>query len=224
MLYRGVFFDIDGTLLGLRPEPEVFYQQVCQEYGLGCAPEKRAHSRAVALDFIGQHGLDYGDDERVMWRAANREVFLYLGAGERAAECAARFQLLFYQRTEQYLFPDVLPALRGLHTRGYVLGALTGRLYSNEGALADLGIRPYFAFYLYAGELGVQKPDPRMYDEALARTGLSAGAVVLVGDQPADVEGARSVGMMPVLITRGEAASAGEVRQVNDLRELLEWL
>ena len=224
MPYRGVFFDVDGTLLGQRPEPELFYLQVCQEYGLDCAAEKLARSRVVAMEFVEQHGLDYGDDERAMWRAANREVFLHLGAGERAAECAARFQTLFYQETEQYLFPDVLPALQGLHARGYELGALTGRLYSNESTLIDLGIRPYFAFYLYAGELGVQKPDPRMYRGALARAGLPAEAVVLVGDQPADVEGARSVGMTPVLIVRGEAAAAGDVRQVNDLRELLTWL
>jgi putative hydrolase of the HAD superfamily len=224
MPYRGVLFDVDGTLIGLRPEPEAFYLQVCQEYGLACSAEKMARSRAVALGFVNQHGLDYGDDEREMWRAANREVFLHLGAGEKAAECAARFQVLFSRGTEQFLFPDVMPTLAGLHARGYLLGALTGRLYSNEALLVQLGVRPYLAFYLYAGELGVLKPDPRMYREALARARLPAELVVLVGDQPADVDGARSVGITPVLLARQQAAAPGDVARVTDLRELLLWL
>ncbi len=224
MSYRGVFFDVDGTLIGLRPEPEVFYRQVCAERGLPWT-EAGLQARAVVMRFLNAHGLEYIGDERGFWRAANRQVFLYLGAGEDAAACAARFQELFYAGAEEYCFPDVLPTLQGLRARGYLLGALTGRLYSNEGTLVELGLRPYFAFYLYAGELGVLKPDPQLYHEALGRAGLPAAAVVLVGDQPADVEGAHGVGMTPLLVARaGAEAWADSVRQVSDLRQLLPWL
>ena len=219
MPFLGLFFDIDGTLLGLRPAPEVFYRQVCQEFELDCVGLPGA--RAVAVRFVEAHGLEYLADEPAMWRAANREVFLYLGAGDQAAACASRFQALFYAGTEQYLYPDVLPALAGLRARGYLLGAITGRLHSGERVLVELGVRPYLAFYLYAGELGVQKPDPRLYREALARAGLPAAAVLLVGDRPDDVVGARSVGLTPVLVARGRQAAGGEVWQVSDLRELL---
>lgn len=223
MSYGGILFDVDGTLLGLYPEPEVFYRQVCAEYGLPWT-EAASGARAVAMRFLNAHGLEYLDDERGFWLAANREVFLSLGAGEDAAACAARFQELFYAGAKEYCFPDVLPTLRGLRARGYLLGALTGRLYSSEAALVELGLRPYLAFYLYAGELGVLKPDPRLYREALARAGLPAAEVVLVGDQLADVEGARSVGMTPVLVVRSGAEARGDVRQVSDLRQLLPWL
>ena len=219
--FRGVFFDVDGTLVGLRPEPEVFYRQVCQEFGLQCPQERLGQARRVTLSFVNEHGLDYLDDERGMWRAANRQSYLYLGAGERAGECAARFQELYYQGSEEYLYPDVLPTLEGLREGGCLLGALTGRLHSSEELLVRLGVRSYFSFYLYAGELALLKPDPRMYRTALERAGLPASAVLLVGDQPSDVEGACSVGMTPLIIARSGQRQAEGVPHLSDLRELL---
>ncbi len=221
--YRGVFFDIDGTLLGVRPEPEVFYEQVCQEVGVDCT-ERLTQARSIALDFFHQHGLAYLHDERKMWWEANRRVFSFLGLGDRAADCATRFQALFYRSSEQFLYPDVKPALEGLRERGYLMGALTGRLHSSENVLRALEVRPFFAFYLYAGELGVLKPDPRLYQTALQRAGLPPASIVLVGDHPSDVQGARSVGLTPVLIARGQRAHHGDVKQVSDLQELLPWL
>lgn len=224
MTFQGVFFDIDGTLVGLRPPPEVFYLRVCREFGLDCTEEQLARARGVALDFMRRHGLGYLDDERGMWRAANRHVYLYLGAGERAGNCAARFQELFYQEMEEYLFPDVLPTLDGLSARGYLLGALTGRLHSSEALLVQLGVRSCFSFYLHAGELGVLKPDPRIYALALERAGLPASSVVLVGDHTSDVEGAQSVGITPVVVAREGRRQAEYVLHLTDLRELLPWL
>ena len=224
MPFRGVFFDVDGTLIGVCPPPEAFYKEVCQEHGLECA-EALAQARAVALGFFHRHGLNYLDDEAGMWREANRQVFLYLGAGEQqAGVCADRFQDLFREGARSHLYPDVLPTLQGLRERGYPLGALTGRLHSSEDMLKGLGIRPYFALYLYAGELGVLKPDPRMYRVALERIGLPAEAVALVGDHPSDVEGARSVGITPVCIVRDHLIPTEDVPRLADLRELLSWL
>jgi HAD superfamily hydrolase (TIGR01509 family) len=222
--FQGVFFDIDGTLVGLRPAPEVVYEEICQEYGLGCSKERIAQARQVALSFVGRHGLEFLGDESAMWHQANRRVFLHLGAGDRAAECSTVFQERFGKQVEEFPLSDVIPTLEGLQQRGYLLGALTGRLHSSEDMLIQIGLRPFFEFYLYAGELGVLKPDPRMYREALKRARLSATAVVLVGDNAQDVKGARSVDMTPVIIARDGQVWAEKVRHITDLRDLLGWL
>ncbi|MBN1485075.1 MAG: HAD-IA family hydrolase, partial [Chloroflexia bacterium] len=106
---------------------------------------------------------------------------------------------------------------------GLLLGALTGRLHSSEALLARLGLRRYFSFYLYAGELGVFKPDPRMYQEALRRSRLPAAEVLLVGDRASDVRGARSMGLASLLICREGAPPAADAPSLSDLRELLDW-
>ena len=44
-------------------------------------------------------------------------------------------------------------------------------------------------------EVGAMKPEPRIYQEALRRSGLPAGACVFIDDRAGNVEGAKRVGM-----------------------------
>lgn len=48
-------------------------------------------------------------------------------------------------------------------------------------------------------QVEAMKPDPRMYQEALRRSGLPARACLFVDDRPANVEGAARLGMHAVL-------------------------
>lgn len=52
-----------------------------------------------------------------------------------------------------------------------------------------------------SGSVGVEKPDPRIFDFALDSLGLSPESVWYVGDTPAfDVTGARRAGLVPILM------------------------
>ena len=46
--FRGILFDVDGTLVGLRPAPEILYREVCREVGLDCPKELLSRARRVA--------------------------------------------------------------------------------------------------------------------------------------------------------------------------------
>jgi len=53
-------------------------------------------------------------------------------------------------------------------------------------------------------EVGVEKPDPRIFGLALARAGLAPGEAAYVGDlYSVDVRGARAAGMGAVLLDPG---------------------
>ena len=75
-----------------------------------------------------------------------------------------------------------------------------------------------------SAEHGYLKPHPSIFHEALQRAGVRADASVMVGDSVAhDVEGARGVGMRPVLLHRAEGsapASAVDVPVIRTLAEL----
>lgn len=55
-----------------------------------------------------------------------------------------------------------------------------------------------FDEFIVSYQVGVMKPDPRIYQEALRRSALPAGACLFVDDRPANVEGAARLGIHAV--------------------------
>jgi putative hydrolase of the HAD superfamily len=84
-----------------------------------------------------------------------------------------------------------------------------------------------------SGELGVAKPDPRIFAHAVERFGLAADEVVYVGDRIlVDALGAAAAGLIGVWIDRegtgwaeyeAEAQAAG-IHRISSLAELPELL
>jgi putative hydrolase of the HAD superfamily len=64
-----------------------------------------------------------------------------------------------------------------------------------------MGLFEFFDFTLVAGEVNAWKPDPRIFQEALQRTGSRPDKTLYVGDNYfADVVGSRRAGLRPVLL------------------------
>ncbi len=76
--------------------------------------------------------------------------------------------------------------------------------------LARHGMARLFDAVVVSGAIGVKKPDPKVFRPALQQTGLEVHEVCYVGDADEDVIGARAAGLRPILIRRGDA-SAGSV-------------
>jgi len=100
-------------------------------------------------------------------------------------------------------YPDSLPELDRL-AQTYRLG-----LISNTSRPAFDRLRQQyrlderFDVMLPSYEIGILKPDPRMFEEALRRAGVAANEAVMVGDSPLDdFEAAQAVGINAVLIDR----------------------
>jgi putative hydrolase of the HAD superfamily len=55
-----------------------------------------------------------------------------------------------------------------------------------------------FDEFIVSYQVGVMKPDPRIYQEALRRSGLPPGACLFVDDRPANVQGAARLGIHAV--------------------------
>jgi len=84
------------------------------------------------------------------------------------------------------------------------------------------GLDLHFDHITVSGDLGIEKPDPRIFGPSLAATGLEASEVIYLGDSREDIEGAKKAGMRPVLIDRAgdsglEAVKIGRLEEILDL-------
>jgi epoxide hydrolase-like predicted phosphatase len=94
--------------------------------------------------------------------------------------------------------PATCDLLRRLHTR-YPLYLLSDTNEIHFGYVRQtVKTLSVFDEFIVSYQVGVLKPDPRMYREALRRSGLPAEACVFVDDRPSNVEGAARVGIQAV--------------------------
>ena len=117
------------------------------------------------------------------------------------------------------IFPDVRPALE-LLARRYRLGLLSN---SNSYA-SDLGIDDLVSFEVFSQDnLGIEKPDPRLFKVALREAGCEPSELLHVGDSlENDVAGAKAVGSKAVWINRGFDEWDGSAEPDVEIRSLLE--
>lgn len=115
--------------------------------------------------------------------------------------------------------PRVLAALRA---RGVTLGVVSnsdGRIFS---VLDRCGITGFFDVIIDSHEVGVEKPDPRIFDFALSKAQARPEEALYVGDiYSIDVVGAQHARIQPVLIDSVGCYATADCTRIQHLRELL---
>ncbi|MFD1470460.1 HAD family hydrolase [Hymenobacter caeli] len=124
--------------------------------------------------------------------------------GVGAAEVPAIAQA-HYGRYQQLRRP--LPGARALLEAlkpHYRIGVVTNnRTVEQVDKLRHLGLEPFVDVLITSEDVGVPKPDPRIFQAALARLGARPAEAVLVGDNwTADAVGALGAGIRPVWLNR----------------------
>ena len=130
------------------------------------------------------------------------------------------FEVFFEERNRVDLYLDVLPALEWLSAR-YPLVAVT----NGNADLGKVGLDEFFVASIQAREVGVPKPQRRIFDVAVEKAGVPHARILHVGDDPrTDVEGAREAGLQTAWVNRkGEGWPADITHPdlvVSDLEEL----
>lgn len=101
------------------------------------------------------------------------------------------------------LIPGAGQLLRELHSRGMPLALVAdGRPGTYRNVLRQHGVYDLFDAFAISEEVGVEKPDARMFEHALRHLGIAPqayGRVVMVGNNLArDVCGANRLGLISV--------------------------
>jgi putative hydrolase of the HAD superfamily len=147
--------------------------------------EQGASAPADALP-IGPSAASRPEDDKLWWRDVVRRVLAACGEEPGDVVFDSLFEDLyahFAQPGVWALYPEAAAVLDALHG-AYRLGMVSNfdrRLYP---VLEHLGIRHCFDAIVISSELGVDKPDRRIFDAALARLGVAPRETVHAGDDP----------------------------------------
>jgi putative hydrolase of the HAD superfamily len=97
---------------------------------------------------------------------------------------------------------DMEATLDALASQGLRLGLITnGRIAVQEPKIAAMELKRWLDPILISEAAGMEKPDVRIFEIAVARLGIAAAETWFVGDHPHfDMEGARNAGMAGVWI------------------------
>ena len=106
----------------------------------------------------------------------------------------------------------VLARLRALRAEGWKVAVVTNGEAGVQAAKVDcLGLRPLLDACCVSGELGIRKPDPRIFERAAERCGEALSQACMVGDGEVDVLGARGVGIPCIWLHRGRTWTRTDV-------------
>ena len=113
------------------------------------------------------------------------------------------------------------PLLRRLAGR-FRLGVISNSYGNMPALLAEAALAP-FEIVLDSAAVGLAKPDPALYELALARLGVAPASVLHVGDSwERDVVPAHAVGMRTAWLARPEVTTPAEPPNVWRLASLLD--
>ncbi|HEX3747031.1 MAG TPA: HAD family hydrolase [Bryobacteraceae bacterium] len=108
-------------------------------------------------------------------------------------------------------FPQTLEALAHLKTTHKLAIVSDAQTAYGLPELRATGLAEFFDPIVISGDYGFRKPDPRLFQAALDKLGVSPQEALFIGnDHFRDIGGAREVGMKTILFCPGGTASGPE--------------
>lgn len=222
--YDTVFLDVDGTLLWVDLDVAGYVEDVSPYSTNGpLTVEKAAEPVWKGMREHISQNIHYPTREELeRFKRENQR------RTARALEIDAPPELLAEVSERRISFrpyPEserVLEELREMGLGVYVVSNWDVQL---EEVLKDLGWMNYFDGVVASAVVGVEKPEPGIFEEALKASGTRRERVVHVGNDPvADVEGAVSCGIDAVFVNRSGEEAPRAVAAMQDLSSLPEWI
>ncbi|MEW6027015.1 MAG: TIGR02253 family HAD-type hydrolase [Planctomycetota bacterium] len=208
---KAVFFDIDDTLYSTSIfASRARHNSVKAMIALGLDFPENALVRELE-EVIKEFSSNYDRHfDKLLLRIPKRA---YEGINPSVLVAGAVIAYHETKSRELVPFPDVAPILRALAKSGLVLGVITdGLSVKQTEKLIRLKLYNLFtpgAIFI-SDEIGISKPNIKLYQRACDEFNLSPAEVMYVGDDPVnDIDPAKKLGMKTALVKRPARPTGG---------------
>ncbi|MGG1553315.1 HAD-IA family hydrolase [Paenibacillus ferrarius] len=211
--YKMIYLDAGDTLVTIPAAQTILKQYL----GLRAVDRDEAHihelfTEAFRLFYYVEKKDNFAvcspESDRAFWVILYKHVLHKLGIHEEWTEeqiwaCCHELYEMYTAPAYYELFDDVKPFLEKLKARGFRIGVVSNFAPTLRAILADKGIMDFFEIVLVSTEVGLEKPDPAIFQLALDKAGVAAEDVLYIGDHETnDIWAPNQVGIDAVRILR----------------------
>ncbi|MTI67987.1 MAG: HAD family hydrolase [Firmicutes bacterium] len=224
-----IFFDLDGTLLDHRYSEYLAVKEFYNNnkyrfdfneenfYKLWCDISNKHFNRFLnnKLTFSQQR------IERI------KELFEHVGIKFSDTEAENKFKeyLNAYEKNWK-IYDDVINCLKELHSN-YKLGIITnGDLEQQSLKLERIGVKKYFDLLIAAGDIGISKPNTKIFEIACNKAGFNPKECYYIGDNlNVDILPCEKINMNGIWLNRtNKRGKKTEVKTIYNLENIKEIL
>ena len=200
---KWLFFDVGSTLID---ESRVYEDRMKKIAELSGITPQQIYEHAISLYRRNKKG--------------DLEIAKQLG-----------IELPKWESQYEKLYTDSENCLKRL-SRNYEIGIIANQPLGTSERLENLGVRKYIDLVIASAEEGVSKPDRRIFEIALERSGCKPEKAVMIGDRiDNDIVPAKQLGMKTIWIKQGfgslwtvmDESEKADI-EVNNLSDILNYL
>ncbi|OIQ37956.1 MAG: noncanonical pyrimidine nucleotidase, YjjG family [Bacteroidetes bacterium MedPE-SWsnd-G1] len=221
-----IFFDLDHTLWDFEKNSALTFEKIFELNKIPLSLEKflnyyqginLKYWRLYRVDKVTKEQLRYGrlnDTFKILRVSVSDEVIYKLSE-----------DYITYLSTFNYLFEGTHELLTYLKTK-YKLHIITNGFNEVQNKkLENSGIRKYFDQIITSEEVGVKKPNPKVFKYALQKANALKAESFMIGDSwEADIMGAKNYGLKVIYCNFENNAVGESVPSVSNLLEIKNYL
>ena len=206
-----VIFDMDGVVVNTEPLGLAANREMYKSLNIEVPDE-------VYSTFIGN------SDRNIVQKIKDLYPQIQLTHDELLEEKFRHFFHAFDNATDLDLMPGVKDLIIELHSRGIMLVlASSSAKRKIERVFTRFGLYPYFSHIVSGEDFEFSKPNPAIFNEAVAKTGFSKDECIIIEDSTNGIKAAKAAGVFCIGYqsehSMGQDTSIAD-KVITDFREL----
>ena len=202
--YKHIFFDLDGTLWDIHRNAELTLKSMWSQFDLDANKWDVFYEAYLYHNHRVWAMYRQGTMTKEELRTARFSRSMDDAAVTYSADLLERFSQAFVDQCprQPHLIPGAMELLQYLYAKSYTMHIITNGFKEIQGIKMDgSGLTPFFVHNINSEDVGVRKPDPKIFEYAFRLAETSAAESIMIGDDwDADILGARNVNMDQVFL------------------------
>jgi putative hydrolase of the HAD superfamily len=229
--YKHLFFDWDHTLWDFEKNSKTSLELLYNELGfneLGVPGFDPFFEKYITINDLKWDQYRQGlIDKQTLRNSRFQDTLRYFGVDAQDAAEKMEHRYVLETPYQKHLIKDAQEVLETLKIRGYVLHVITNGFHESQNIkFSESGLQPLFDLLLCSDQVGVNKPDPKIFRKALQLTGANRKESLMIGDNLiADCVGAREQGIDQVYFNpeghKHQESLTFEIKRLNELLNIL---